>query len=90
MSFGKFTIGLEGGRSRGIPNSSSISSDDRSKSLLLSEEESEVGTGDGTGEEDGGLGVAGSIEIGLGRGITGDDKGCEDTVCEVDGCRPKI
>ena len=79
MSFGKFTIGLEGGCSRGILNSSSISSDDRSKSLLLSEEYSEVGTGDGTG-----------VEIGLGRGITGDDKGCEDTVREVDGCGPKI
>ena len=24
--------------------------------------------------------------IGMGRGITGDDKGHEDTLCEVDGC----
>ena len=30
------------------------------------------------------------VKIGLGRGITGDDKGCGDTVREVDGCRPKI
>ena len=34
--------------------------------------------------------MAGGVEIGLERGITGDDKGCEDTVHEVDGCRPKI
>ena len=32
----------------------------------------------------------GGVEIGLERGITGNDKGCEDTVCEVDGCGPKI
>ena len=41
-----------------------------------------------------GLGVAGGVEIGveigLGRGITGDYKGGEDTVREVDGCGPKI
>ena len=42
------------------------------------------------GKKMGGLGVAGGVEIGLGRGITGDDKGHEDTVCEVDGCGPKI
>ena len=35
-------------------------------------------------------GVEIGVEIGLGRGITGDDKGREDTVCEVDGCGPKI
>ena len=38
------------------------------------------------------MGVRGGwgVEIGLGRGITGDDKGHEDTVCEIDGCGPKI
>ena len=35
-------------------------------------------------------GVEIGVEIGLGRGITGDDKGHEDTVREVDGCGPKI
>ena len=44
----------------------------------------------GIGLGDAGLGVGRGVEIGLGRGITGDDKGCEDTVREVDGCGPKI
>ena len=44
----------------------------------------------GIGLGDGRLGVGGGVEIGLGRGITGDDKGREDTVREVDGCGPKI
>ena len=35
-------------------------------------------------------GVEIGVEIGLGRGITGDYKGCEDTVHKVDGCGPKI
>ena len=46
----------------------------------------ELGIGLGDGRVRGGWGV----EIGLGRGITGDDKGCEDTVREVDGCVPRI
>ena len=44
--------------------------------------------GIGLGDER--LGVGGGVEIGLGRGITGDDKGHEDTVHEVDCCGPKI
>ena len=44
----------------------------------------------GIGLGDGGLGVGGGVEIALGREITGDDKGGEDTVREVDGCEPKI
>ena len=44
----------------------------------------------GIGLGDGGLAWVGGVEIGLGRGITGDDKGHEDTVREVDGCGPKI
>ena len=44
----------------------------------------------GIGFRDGGLGVGGGFKIGLGRGITDDNKGHKDTVHEVDSCGPKI
>ena len=79
MSFGKFTIGLEGGLSIGIPKSSS--DDMSSEDMLLSEDKSVLGTGDCTGEElgvglrDGGLGVGGGVEI---RVLLTDDDGLGD------------
>ena len=35
------------------------------------------------------IGLEGGLKW-LGRGITGDDKGCENTVCKVDRCEPKL